>query len=328
MQKAHNVKSQSEHVCEVCFKVFSKKDHLVRHENIVHKGLRQMCQICNKEFSNLDKHLKTKHSLEGLPNKVVLLPCDYCSQTFTKKSDLNSHKEASHAMNNPEKKFCNICFKQFSNLAQHHKIVHSKVKNFKCLNCQKGFYDNRELMRHQIKFLKTSECKKEVTQAVCKYHCTFDNCEYKTNKKGNMAMHKESVHLNIKYNCPECNKTLSSRANLNSHVKNVHDKKIVNGSLQGDPNKQKFPCKLCEYTTNRVMHLDRHMLSVHSAAAFETVDQVYQASQAKEPETQRQQVKLLLLLLLIKSCNVQVPVQAASSPRYTAAQLASLMQVL
>lgn len=91
-------------------------------------------------------------------------------------------------------------------------------------------------------------------------------------------MHQKSVHLNIKYSCPECDKQLSSRANLNSHVKNVHDKKIISGALEKNPFNLKFSCKLCAYTTNRAMHLDRHMLSVHSAAAFETVEQVYQAS--------------------------------------------------
>lgn len=215
------------------------------------------CQICNKEVSNLPKHLKTKHALDESGFSSVLFLCDFCNQTFNKKSELNQHKEINHAVANPEKKYCDICCKHFANLAQHQKIVHSGVKNFKCQNCQKGFYDNRELRRHHIKFLKNKECKKEVTDVVCKYNCDFVNCDYKSNKKGNMEMHRESVHLNIKYNCPECNKVLSSRANLNSHVKNVHDKKIVNGSLQKDPFKLKFRCKLCDYTTNRSMHLDR-----------------------------------------------------------------------
>ena len=261
-----------------------------RHEALVHLGVKKMCTLCNKEFSNLERHMKSKHSAES-DSPPVLLECDYCSQTFTRKSDLNAHNESVHAVQNPQKKFCNLCEKYFANLAQHQKIVHNGVKNFKCQNCQKGFYDNRELRRHHIKFLKTRECQKEVTQAVCKYHCDFENCEYKTNKKGNMEMHKESVHLKMKYNCPECNKTLSSRANLNSHVKNVHDKKIVNGSLQKDPYKLKFLCKLCDYMTNRAMHLDRHMLSVHSEKAFETVEQVYQASQSAEaPQPEKQQV--------------------------------------
>ena len=97
--------------------------------------------------------------------KFWALIVDDCSdymwgRFFNKKSELNQHKEINHAVANPEKKYCDICCKHFANLAQHQKIVHSGVKNFKCQNCQKGFYDNRELRRHHIKFLKNKECKK------------------------------------------------------------------------------------------------------------------------------------------------------------------------
>ena len=93
-----------------------------------------------------------------------------------------------------------------------------------------------------------------------------------------MEMHKESVHMNVKYACPECGKNLSSKVNLNSHVKNVHSKKMVGGVLEKSSFQLSFKCRLCDYTTNRALHLDRHILSVHSVAAFETVEQVYQAS--------------------------------------------------
>jgi len=279
MLKAHNIKSPSEHVCEICYKSFTKKDHLARHESVVHMGVRQTCQYCNKEFSNVEKHIKSKHNPDLIvKEKTVFYPCDTCSKTFNKKSALNSHNIVAHNIESPEKKYCNICDKVFSNLSQHIEIVHNNIKNYRCQKCQKGFYDNRELRRHHIKYLKTGECKKESPAGFCKYTCEFDNCEYKSNKKGNMEMHQSSVHLNIKYSCPECDKQLSSRANLNSHVKNVHDKKIISGALEKNPYNLKFSCKLCAYTTNRAMHLDRHMLSVHSAAAFETVEQVYQAS--------------------------------------------------
>jgi len=279
MLKAHNIKSPSEHVCEICYKSFTRKEHLAKHESVVHMGVRQTCQYCNKEFSNVEKHIKSKHNPNLIiKERTVLYPCDNCSKTFNKKSALNSHKLAAHAIESPEKKYCNICDKQFSNLGQHIEIVHNNIKNYKCQKCGKGFYDNRELRRHHIKYLKTGECKKESPAGFCKYTCDFENCEYKSNKKGNMEMHQKSVHLNIKYSCPECDKQLSSRANLNSHVKNVHDKKIISGALEKNPFNLKFSCKLCEYTTTRALHLDRHMLSVHSAAAFETVEQVYQAS--------------------------------------------------
>ena len=285
MLKAHNIKSPTEHVCEICYKSFTKKDHLARHESVVHMGARETCQYCHKDFSCLDKHIKSMHN----PNIIVkeetlrLFPCDHCSKTFNKKSALNSHMLTAHATESPGRKYCNICDKYFSNLDQHVQIVHNNIKNYRCQKCQKGFYDNRELRRHHIKYLKTGECKKETPAGFCKYTCNFPNCEYKSNKKGNMEMHEKSVHLNIKYSCPECDKQLSSRANLNSHVKNVHDKKIISGTLEKNPYNLKFSCKLCAYTTSRALHLDRHMLSVHSAAAFETVEQVYQASTQNKP---------------------------------------------
>ena len=61
---------------------------------------------------------------------------------------------------------------------------------------------------------------------------------------------------------------------------------LVGGVLEKNTFHLSFRCKLCDYTTNRALHLDRHMLSVHSEAAFETVEQVYHAStQPRLPNT-------------------------------------------
>jgi len=284
MLKTHNVKSPSEHVCSICLKTFAKKDHLARHETVVHLGVRQTCPFCNNQFSNLDKHIKTKHGGDqSMKETKCLYPCDLCNKVFNKKSILNTHQQTVHGIAVASKKeTCPFCDKQYSNLHQHIEIVHNNTKKYSCQKCQKGFYDNRELRRHHIKYLKTGECQKEPGPEVFKYSCDFENCQYRSNKKSNMEMHKQSVHLNIKFSCPECGKQLSSKANLNSHVKNVHDKKLVNGVLEKNPFHLSFRCKLCDYTTNRALHLDRHMLSVHSAAAFETVQQVYQASTGKK----------------------------------------------
>ena len=265
-------------------KTFAKKDHLARHETVVHLGVRQTCPVCNNQFSNLDKHMKTKH---GADQSKDLHTCDLCNKVFNKKSLLTTHQLTVHGVSLASKKeTCPFCDKEYTNLHQHIEIVHNNTKKYHCQKCQKGFYDNRELRRHHIKYLKTGECQKEAGAQVFKYSCDFDNCSYKSNKKSNMEMHKQSVHLNIKFSCPECGKQLSSKANLNSHVKNVHDKKLVNGVLEKNPFHLSFRCKLCSYTTSRALHLDRHMLSVHSAAAFQTVQQVYQASTGKrEAET-------------------------------------------
>ena len=287
--KTHQIKVPTEFICPRldCLKSFNKKEHLNRHESVVHLGQKQTCPYCSNQFSNLDKHIKTKHTDNNQIVKEtvkVLYPCNICNKVFNKKAVLNTHKHTIHSVPMPNNKdICPYCQKSFSNMAQHIDIVHNKTKKYSCQKCQKAFYDNRELRRHHIKYLKTGECHKELPPESCRFNCDFDNCTYKTNKKSNMEMHRQSVHLNLKFPCPECGKHLSSKANLNSHVKNVHDKKLVGGVLEKNPYHIGFRCTLCDYTTNRALHLDRHMLSVHSEAAFETVEKVYQASTQPKP---------------------------------------------
>ena len=300
-KKAHNIQSNpisTDFACSICFKVFTKKDHLVRHESVVHFGARprQPCMYCNKQFANLEKHVQSQH-MSGMTDTSnfcntamvketvkVLYPCNLCNKVFNKRAVLNQHRYDIHNLEDPNKKLkpCPHCHKSFTNLAQHIEIVHNESKKYSCQKCGKRFYDNRELRRHHIKFLTTGECKKQ-TSGTFKFACDFEGCDYQSNKKCNMEMHQQSVHLKKKFPCPVCNKNLSSKANLNSHVKNVHGKRLVGGVLEMNTSASGFRCKLCDYTTNRALHLDRHMLSVHSEAAFETVEQVYQAStQARE----------------------------------------------
>ena len=288
--KAHNVKPPAEFFCNICSKAFAKKDHLARHESVVHLGQRKTCPYCSNQFVNLERHIKTKHTATNPMVKEtvkVLYPCNLCNKVFKTKAVLNTHKQTLHGVETSNnKETCPFCSKQFSNLSQHIEIIHNDTKKYSCQKCGKRFYDNRELRRHHIKYLKTGECHKESAPDTCKFNCDYENCNYKTNKKSNLEMHKASVHLNLKFPCPECGKELSSKANLNSHVKNVHDKRLVGGVLEKNTFHLSFRCKLCDYTTNRALHLDRHMLSVHSEAAFETVEQVYHAStQPRLPNT-------------------------------------------
>jgi len=284
LNKVHRIKPATEYPCHLCHKSFSTKEHLTKHEQYVHLGMkpkRSVCPYCNNQFYNLDKHIKSKHSNSQVIRETVkvLYPCNLCEKIFNKKQDLNTHKENIHFLEVPSNKEpCPHCHKEYNNLSQHIEIVHKNTKKFSCQNCQKAFYDNRELRRHHIKFLQNGDCAKKVPDGNCKFVCDYENCNYRSNKKSNMEMHKESVHMNVKYACPECGKNLSSKVNLNSHVKNVHSKKMVGGVLEKSSFQLSFKCRLCDYTTNRALHLDRHILSVHSVAAFETVEQVYQAS--------------------------------------------------
>jgi len=174
------------------------------------------------------------------------------------------------------RKLCTLCNKMYSNLEQHIKIVHKKIKNFECVNCKKRFYDNRELRNHHLKSLQMGQCQLPSVNSQDKKHAC-DQCEYKSKTKNNLTLHIESVHLKIKYSCPACGLQLSSKPNLHNHFKNCKKYKAINPG-ERDSKRILFQCKLCDYSTPRPSHLDRHILSVHGTEAFETVTSVYQAS--------------------------------------------------
>ena len=191
--KSHQIKPPTDLVCNLCptSKTFVKKDHLTRHENVVHFGVRATCPYCNKQFSNLEKHIKCQHTNMSKENTKVLYPCNLCNKVFNKKSVLNTHKETIHGIFNPSsKETCLQCGKSFVNLSQHIEVVHNNTKKYSCQKCHKQFYDNRELRRHHIKYLKTGECEKERVMENLRFSCDFQFCTYKSNKKSNMEMHR------------------------------------------------------------------------------------------------------------------------------------------
>lgn len=77
--------------CEICDKVFKRKEHLAQHVKL-HLGLRPFkCEEpnCNKAFSRKE-HLM-RHCVSHTGKKQF--DCDICHKLFSRKDNLNKHKK-------------------------------------------------------------------------------------------------------------------------------------------------------------------------------------------------------------------------------------------
>ena len=60
---------------------------------VVHQGLKQICDICGKEYANktdLNNHLKKVHDQD------ITFECPHCGNKYEKKRDLMAHLEEVH----------------------------------------------------------------------------------------------------------------------------------------------------------------------------------------------------------------------------------------
>jgi uncharacterized Zn-finger protein len=107
-------------MCDICDQAFSRKEHLNRHVNTVHKSLtRYSCDLCvfsSYTTAKLERHSKAVH----LGKKDF--KCDICDKSFSQKSHLNGHINR----------------------------IHKNLKNYSCQLCNYTTFTNHELKKHLI----------------------------------------------------------------------------------------------------------------------------------------------------------------------------------
>ena len=83
-----------------------------------------------------------------------------------------------------------------------------------------------------------------------KYKC--DNCEYKSEQKKHVFVHKLTVHVKLKFECDVCENLFTDPRSLKKHKVSSHED-------------IRYECDLCERTTSTAYHLASHKRRKHTA---------------------------------------------------------------
>ena len=172
-------------------------------------------------------------------------------------------------------KCCQSCLERFkcglcdyksnnnSNLLQHIKQVHDKIRDIDCGLCEFKCSKNSTMKTHI----------KQVHDKIRDINCGL--CEFKCSTNSTLKRHIKMVHDHIKdFNCGVCEYKCSVNSALKIHIKAVHDRiKDVNCSLceykcsnssglkkhiQLHTETKDFNCSLCSYKCSRHGCLKRH----------------------------------------------------------------------
>lgn len=168
--------------CPQCDKLFRADDglkaHLLKNHSTEEATQIIPCNYCSRTYTHLfllERHVKTSH------NEKPHVKCDYCSNVYKRRSSLNYHLRTTHNVdsNQPITFTCTICNKIFAhkdNLTRHYKL-HKNEKDFKCNVCGKCFAQSGNLKAHM------------------------------------------NTHSNLKPFVCECGKRFNQKSNLNTHRK-------------------------------------------------------------------------------------------------------------
>ncbi|CAH0730998.1 unnamed protein product, partial [Brenthis ino] len=213
----HTHKHTHRYQCNVCSERFVNKRAVLKHYNIVHCFGTNVDYDFEKKNEN-DEQNENKND-QTISTQEQIFPCEFCGKTFKWRTSLRKHLET-HRIEAGEKRKpycapCRISFTTTSNLQKH---VRTSSKHQIQLKLRK--------LTETIPDLTTTDKRKahqEILSTVNKsrhqFACT--QCDKRFLWRGNLLRHLHSHAAKAKGDlvCKPCNKTFSSIATYQQHMK-------------------------------------------------------------------------------------------------------------
>ena len=219
------------HECKICGEKFTFNYKLKEHTQVVHKGRRFLCPICNLKLvrkSNLRQHIKN-HEKNSSSKKVIKheksFRCNICHHSLSTSAALNKHKYLMHLKGKledwekyPEKEknyLCDICTRKFtfqSRVDKHKRITHDIGAGFKCPQCPWVFPYKKQIPQH----IRTEHSEREK-----RYSC--DICTRKFKFQIFVKKHKRKTHeIGAGFKCPQCPYVFPFKKQIPQHIRREH----------------------------------------------------------------------------------------------------------
>ncbi|CAH2083749.1 unnamed protein product [Euphydryas editha] len=212
----HTNKHTRRYQCVVCMERFSSKRGFLKHYNLVH------CHRTDVEYdyeNNLDNCDSNVPRDQDISTQDVTFPCEFCGKTFKWRTSLRKHLET-HRIETGEKRKpycapCRLSFTTTSNLQKHVRTSSKHQIQLKLRKLTESLPDLTGPDRHKAQL----EIRSSVNKSRHQYPCT--QCDKRFLWRGNLLRHMNShaAKANGDLICKPCNRTFSSIATYQQHMK-------------------------------------------------------------------------------------------------------------